>query len=192
MLKELNLTCFSRQQQVQPPQPAATTQQSTKSSKWKEQHDELVKAIKAAKGETNIPAASNIQSRRSTAAVGTMGVTERCPSCDRQFGPKAFDRHVQWCKERQQQHLSLPQSVLAAKERLEARTKYRVPPLAKSRRSVTREKYASPNKIPPKTESTSSLRSGNSVERKGSLKVTPQQSSNNPTRRHSDHNAVTR
>lgn len=67
---------------------------------------------------------------------------ERCPTCERQFGPKAYDRHVEWCKERQNRIQKSPVTVLLAKERLEARTKYRVPPLNKSKRAQTREKYS--------------------------------------------------
>lgn len=70
-----------------------------------------------------------------------MGVTERCPTCDRQFGPKAYDRHVEWCKERTTRIVSSPVNN-PARERLEARVKYRVPLPSKSRRSLTREKYS--------------------------------------------------
>jgi hypothetical protein len=57
-------------------------------------------------------------------------VSERCPHCDRSFGIKAFDRHVEWCKEKSR--LKNPNSSMElsmAKERLEARTKYRAPNL---------------------------------------------------------------
>lgn len=61
---------------------------------------------------------------------GSGPTTEKCPHCERSFGLKAFDRHVEWCKEKTrftnpsmsaQQHL--------AKERLQARTKYKAPGL---------------------------------------------------------------
>lgn len=72
-----------------------------------------------------------------------MAGTERCPSCDRQFGPKAYDRHVEWCKEKkaQQRIHHSPANVLLAKERLEARIKY-VPPLNRSKKALVREKYS--------------------------------------------------
>lgn len=79
--------------------------------------------------------------KRSSTTLGTP-THERCPSCDRQFGPKAFDRHVEWCKEKKTTIHKSPASVLLAKERLEARTKYKVPPLTKSKRALTREKYS--------------------------------------------------
>ncbi|KAI4456389.1 hypothetical protein MML48_8g00012577 [Holotrichia oblita] len=79
--------------------------------------------------------------KRSSTTLGTP-THERCPSCDRQFGPKAFDRHVEWCKEKKTTIHKSPASVLLAKERLEARTKYKVPPLTKSKRALNREKYS--------------------------------------------------
>lgn len=55
---------------------------------------------------------------------------EQCPHCERCFGPKAYDRHVEWCKEKALQ-ASIKQTTKTeqnlAKERLEARTKYRAP-----------------------------------------------------------------
>lgn len=68
-------------------------------------------------------------------AVNQSSTNERCPVCDRSFGPKAFDRHVEFCKEqrnRVQVHKS-PAVVQQAKERLDARINYRVPPLRQVR-----------------------------------------------------------
>nr|XP_036231547.1 homeobox protein 5 isoform X3 [Bactrocera oleae] len=69
---------------------------------------------------------------------------EQCPHCERCFGPKAYDRHVEWCKEKALQasikHTTKTEQNLA-KERLEARTKYRAPCL-KTKRSLNRDKYA--------------------------------------------------
>lgn len=57
-------------------------------------------------------------------------INEVCPHCGRSFGVKAYDRHVDWCKEKTkltnptlsaQQHL--------AKQRMQARTKYKAPSL---------------------------------------------------------------
>lgn len=83
--------------------------------------------------------------------------TERCPSCDRQFGPKAYDRHVEWCKEKKanQRIQNSPANVLLAKERLEARTKY-IPPLNKVRKTPIREKYSNQSPSPGKACSTTS------------------------------------
>lgn len=59
----------------------------------------------------------------------TLGpINEVCPHCSRSFGTRSYDRHVEWCKEKSkitsntlsaQQHL--------AKERMQARTKYKAP-----------------------------------------------------------------
>lgn len=57
-------------------------------------------------------------------------INQVCPQCGRSFGIKSFDRHVEWCREKAkftsptmsaQQHL--------AKERMQARTKYKAPNL---------------------------------------------------------------
>lgn len=61
---------------------------------------------------------------------GSGPTTEKCPHCERSFGIKAFDRHVDWCKEKQRftnSNLSAQQHL--AKERLQARTKYKAPGL---------------------------------------------------------------
>ncbi|KAG5676945.1 hypothetical protein PVAND_006739 [Polypedilum vanderplanki] len=67
---------------------------------------------------------------------------EKCPYCERIFGFKAYDRHVEWCKEK-----SLikpnpdPKAVSIAKERLKTRISYKAPNL-KTKRGATREKYS--------------------------------------------------
>ena len=48
---------------------------------------------------------------------------EQCPSCNRFFGPRAFDRHVEFCKEKTARMKMTPSKVSEAQERLEARTK---------------------------------------------------------------------
>lgn len=69
---------------------------------------------------------------------------EPCPYCQRCFGVKAYDRHVEWCKEKSL-IASIKQSNInskaAAKERLEARIKYKAPCL-KTKRSLNRDKYS--------------------------------------------------
>uniref|UniRef100_A0A1A9UGY5 C2HC/C3H-type domain-containing protein n=1 Tax=Glossina austeni TaxID=7395 RepID=A0A1A9UGY5_GLOAU len=70
---------------------------------------------------------------------------EQCPHCERSFGVKAYDRHVEWCKEKSLlasiKHVNSKAEESAAKARLEARTKYRAPYL-RTKRSINREKYA--------------------------------------------------
>lgn len=53
-------------------------------------------------------------------------VNEQCPSCSRFFGPRAFDRHVEFCKEKTARIKVTPSKVSQAQERLEARTKVSV------------------------------------------------------------------
>ncbi|XP_022227560.2 proteoglycan 4 isoform X4 [Drosophila obscura] len=70
--------------------------------------------------------------------------SEHCPHCERNFNVKAFDRHVEWCKEKAIQatiKLTNPQETSKAKERLDARKQYR-PPNLKTKRSINRSKYS--------------------------------------------------
>ncbi|XP_030751986.1 uncharacterized protein LOC115879351 isoform X2 [Sitophilus oryzae] len=131
-------------------------------SKWKEKHLELVTAIRAAKGmPEDIPKSPSPKPRSTTSLLTSTTSNERCPSCERHFGPKAFDRHVEWCKERRARIQQSPASVQQAKERLEARIKYRVPPLNKSKRTTVRDKYSpnspQPDSSPKVANSTSNL-----------------------------------
>ncbi|XP_075211041.1 uncharacterized protein LOC142318340 isoform X2 [Lycorma delicatula] len=120
-------------------------------SKWKEKHMELVRAIRAARVGSS--------SEELPPAPVKPSDHEQCPHCDRYFGPKAYDRHLEWCKEHSTRIQPKSPASIQAKERLEARTKYRAPVLAKSRRTVTKEKYQlqrnrirdpSPKETPPK------------------------------------------
>ncbi|XP_055598031.1 putative uncharacterized protein DDB_G0277255 isoform X6 [Uranotaenia lowii] len=54
---------------------------------------------------------------------------EPCPYCERCFGFKAYDRHVEWCREKAllSKNANNTQSISAAKERLQARLQYKVP-----------------------------------------------------------------
>lgn len=57
-------------------------------------------------------------------------VSEQCPHCERCFGMKAYDRHVEWCEKKARLNIhSTPKSLNIAKEKLEARTKYKPPSL---------------------------------------------------------------
>lgn len=58
-------------------------------------------------------------------------ISEQCPHCERFFGIKAYERHVDWCREKSriQPQTGHGASFHAAKERLDARTRYRAPPL---------------------------------------------------------------
>ncbi|XP_066246201.1 uncharacterized protein DDB_G0284459-like isoform X1 [Euwallacea similis] len=138
-------------------------ERNPRQSKWKEKHLELVTAIRAAKGvSTNImPFSSTPKHRSTTSLISTYSQNERCPFCERHFGPKAFDRHVEWCKEKRARIQHCPANIQEAKERLEARIKYRVPPLNQSKRALVKKKYSNPHSPEPvrSTHSTSSLAS---------------------------------
>ncbi|KAK4874722.1 hypothetical protein RN001_014082 [Aquatica leii] len=122
-------------------QSAPTSESLNKPSKWKEKHIELVNAIRAAR---NVNVTVEMSSSTTTLTNPTIATSggDRCPSCDRQFGPRAFDRHVEWCKERNLRVQKSPADVLLAKERLAARTKYKVPLPTKSKRTIIKEKYS--------------------------------------------------
>ncbi|XP_015593821.1 cell wall protein DAN4 isoform X2 [Cephus cinctus] len=137
-------------------------------SGWKQTHDQLLRALREARREnvdvpprrqkTTTPAsittttASSTTTTTATAATAasTLSVSSgaptranekgTCPTCSRQFGIKAYDRHVAWCKERAIR-LPLSPATNVAKERLEARMKYRAP-ILKNRRAFNREKYS--------------------------------------------------
>lgn len=80
---------------------------------WKAKHEELIRTVKAARGEKN-----------DDNFIPTKPVdTEECPHCTRNFGPKSYDRHVEFCREKAQRKFSAPVISQLAKERLEARTK---------------------------------------------------------------------
>lgn len=88
-------------------------------SAWKEKHLEFVRAVRQARG---ISEGHGKRSLPSAVAQSRPAVHEKCPHCERNFGPKAFDRHIEWCKEQKARIPKSPASILA-KERLEARTK---------------------------------------------------------------------
>ncbi|KAJ8915144.1 hypothetical protein NQ315_000396 [Exocentrus adspersus] len=137
-----DLADFHQKSYLRKPEGPSAAQELKKKgrSNWKEKHLALVSAIRAAKG---VPADTSPALPKTKSTTALMAGTERCPSCDRQFGPKAYDRHVEWCKEKkaQQRIHHSPANVLLAKERLEARTKY-VPPLNRTKKALVREKYS--------------------------------------------------
>jgi hypothetical protein len=91
-------------------------------STWKEKHLEFVRAIRCARGISEVPGRRSLSS---TVAQTRPANHEKCPHCARNFGPKAFDRHIEWCKEQKARIPKSPASILA-KERLEARTKVNI------------------------------------------------------------------
>ncbi|XP_015039601.2 uncharacterized protein [Drosophila pseudoobscura] len=88
---------------------------------------------------------NHVPARDRSLAKRIKGVaSEHCPHCERNFNVKAFDRHVEWCKEKAIQatiKLANTQETSKAKERLDARKQYR-PPNLKTKRSINRNKYS--------------------------------------------------
>ncbi|XP_054005231.1 uncharacterized protein LOC128890603 [Hylaeus anthracinus] len=110
-------------------------------SSWKQTHDEFLRAIRAARCEVEDTTARKQSSPKAPASAPTRANEQGlCPTCNRHFGIKAYDRHVAWCKERVAR-VTLSPAANIAKERLEARMRYRVP-LLKNRRQMNREKYS--------------------------------------------------
>lgn len=83
-------------------------------SKWKEKHVELVRTIRAARTSPS-ESPPHVPIKPSD--------HEKCPHCERYFGPKAYDRHLEWCKEHSSRIQPKSPASIQAKERLEARTK---------------------------------------------------------------------
>ncbi|KAF3422313.1 hypothetical protein E2986_06931 [Frieseomelitta varia] len=110
-------------------------------STWKQTHDDFLRAIRAARNEI---VDSTMQKQCGTTITPNAPTRANeqgtCPTCSRHFGVKAYDRHVAWCKERINR-VPVSTATNIAKERLEARMKYRAPAV-KSRRQATRVKYS--------------------------------------------------
>ncbi|KAK1133439.1 hypothetical protein K0M31_011247 [Melipona bicolor] len=114
---------------------------SNPGSTWKQTHDDFLQAIRAARNEI---VDSTMQKQCGTTITPNAPTRANeqgtCPTCGRHFGVKAYDRHVAWCKERINR-VPVSTATNIAKERLEARMKYRAPAV-KSRRQATRAKYS--------------------------------------------------
>ncbi|KYN27604.1 hypothetical protein ALC57_03003 [Trachymyrmex cornetzi] len=126
--------------EFQPKQEIRRHQQDERSrSTWKKTHDDFLRTIREARGDV-------MDSHKQCNLLISSGAPTRanekgtCPTCNRQFGIKAYDRHVAWCKDRVTRMPVSPATNLA-KERLEARMRYRAPTL-KNRRAINREKYS--------------------------------------------------
>ncbi|XP_067215945.1 uncharacterized protein [Linepithema humile] len=107
---------------------------------WKKTHDDFLRTIREARGEVMDDSHKQCNSLISSGAPTRSNEKGTCPTCNRHFGIKAYDRHVAWCKDRVTQMPVSPATNLA-KERLEARMRYKVPTL-KNRRAINREKYS--------------------------------------------------
>ncbi|XP_076182971.1 uncharacterized protein LOC143154845 [Ptiloglossa arizonensis] len=114
---------------------------SRSSASWKQNHDEFLRAIRAARCEVvDSPMQKQCSNSMAPSSAPTRANEQgTCPTCNRNFGIKAYDRHVAWCKDRAGR-VTLSPATNIAKERLEARMKYRAP--LKNNRQANREKYS--------------------------------------------------
>lgn len=98
-----------------------------------------VDAIKAGSKETPLMNRSmNRSMKRSSGSIN-----EICPQCGRSFGLRAYDRHVEWCREKARiAHPTMSAQQHLAQQRMQARTKYKAPSV-RSKRDMNREKYSS-------------------------------------------------
>ncbi|CAH0400917.1 unnamed protein product [Chilo suppressalis] len=73
-----------------------------------------------------------------------MAELQKCPHCGRAFGVRAFERHVEWCADKAKilpaAPAQPPPHIADAKQRLNARTQYKAPPVRARRSSQTRDK----------------------------------------------------
>lgn len=86
-------------------------------SKWKEKV-ERVRAMQAVKKPAETPLASQVVKPSDH---------EECPYCGRSFGPKAYERHTEFCKEQIHKLKVSNNTNSEARERLKVRTTYRGP-----------------------------------------------------------------
>lgn len=104
------------------------TPNSRSHSRWKENHIALIRIIKAARNDSLPDDGQNVtENRRPRISSVTRPFNQQtCIYCDRSFGLKSYDRHIEWCKEKSAR--IDPKSFVnqEAKERLEARVKVRL------------------------------------------------------------------
>ncbi|KAI0223726.1 Zinc finger C2HC domain-containing protein 1A [Lamellibrachia satsuma] len=103
-----------------------TSSVQPRKSTWKEQHEEFISTIRAARG---VQAA--MQSGKPLPPPPAPSLNPdyvQCPYCDRRFNANAAERHIPFCKT---QHDRLPKKKpdMTAKARMEIRTQYKAPRL---------------------------------------------------------------
>nr|XP_046909710.1 uncharacterized membrane protein DDB_G0293934-like [Dermatophagoides farinae] len=151
-----------------------------KQSNWRQQHEEFIRTIRAARGVsiTNDDDDGDgdddlyDQQQKKSINVIPSGFIE-CPTCQRRFSIKAADRHIEWCAEskrkqheRQQNGMKNQQEAL---QRMKARTKYKPTPpgnnnnndklISRSKSITTLSSTGSTISSTSSTPSTSTIRS---------------------------------
>ena len=78
-------------------------------------------------GQDIVPSSLNsrVVTPKKTKIVKPEDEFQECPSCSRKFGPKAYDRHVQWCMEKARRISNSPKKDLEALAKLQTRVTYR-------------------------------------------------------------------
>ena len=82
-------------------------------------------------GQDIVPSSLNsrVVTPKKTKIVKPEDEFQECPSCSRKFGPKAYDRHVQWCMEKARRISNSPKKDLEALAKLQTRVTYRYVPM---------------------------------------------------------------
>ncbi|XP_019628483.1 PREDICTED: zinc finger C2HC domain-containing protein 1A-like [Branchiostoma belcheri] len=100
-----------------------TTPTNSKQSKWRQQHEDFIRSIRAAK-ETDVA----IKTGKPLPPPPPPAINPdyvQCPHCEKRFNETAAERHIPWCAE---QTKRIPNKKNQdAKSRMNARTQYRAP-----------------------------------------------------------------
>ncbi|XP_046909001.2 uncharacterized protein LOC124490522 [Dermatophagoides farinae] len=151
-----------------------------KQSNWRQQHEEFIRTIRAARGvsitndDDDDDGDDDLYDQQQKKLINVIpsGFIE-CPTCQRRFSIKAADRHIEWCAEskrkqheRQQNGMKNQQEAL---QRMKARTKYKPTPpgnnnnndklISRSKSITTLSSTGSTISSTSSTTSTSTIRS---------------------------------
>lgn len=122
--------------------PGAKAAAPIKKTNWREQHEEFIKTVRAARGISD----EVDESKKSRSSSGKFNSSDydpianglydapkkipagyiKCPTCDRNFNRKAADRHIEWCAEQAKfKRLRSPTQGGDAMAKFKARTSYK-------------------------------------------------------------------
>ncbi|GFS89257.1 zinc finger C2HC domain-containing protein 1A [Nephila pilipes] len=111
----------------QPKAQKAEKEKPKPKNNWREKHEELIETIKRARGQDGDKSAPGAEVKKKVPSDYV-----QCPACQRHFNQRAAERHIPWCQKKKSETPKSPATVDEAKEKLNARVKYR-PPQGKSR-----------------------------------------------------------
>ncbi|XP_053100615.1 zinc finger C2HC domain-containing protein 1A isoform X2 [Hemicordylus capensis] len=151
-----------------------------KPSNWRRKHEELIAAIRAAKGVDQVLKEGGKLPPPPPPSYDPDYI--QCPYCQRRFGEGAADRHINFCKEQAARIASKGKVVTDAKGKLPTRTQYKAPSVKKM--SSTGITPPASSRLPQPSTPASKLLStsgpvGNKIQNsspahKNSAKTTPQ------------------